>query len=268
VKNDDIQFSLLLPTRGRAPLVRRLFDSLVQMTADLRCLEVVLYIDEDDGQTQKISHPTLCLIKIVGRPRQTMGYMNRTCCDASHGRYVMLLNDDAVCRTEGWDARVLDAWHRFPDQVALVYGNDLDQSEAVPTFPILSRIVCEVLGEICPRGYRNLHIESHLLDIFRQLSKLGHNRICYLHDVVFEHMHPAVGKAPVDSTYVKKNQRADDLLFIALDQERAFRAKLLARHIEAGQRQAFDAAGETESKIRKPTRGRSALMARLRRLLS
>lgn len=249
MKNDDIQFSLLLPTRGRAPLVRRLFDSLVQTTADLRCLEVVLYIDEDDGQTQKISYPTLSLIKIVGRPRQTMGYMNRTCCDASHGRYVMLMNDDAVFRTPSWDTRVFEAAGCFPDQIALIYGNDLDQGEAVPTFPIVSRAVCEVLGEICPRGYQHLHIESHLLDIFKQLVRLGHKRICYLDDVIFEHMHYVVGKAAPDSTYAKKNQRLDDLLFIALDDERAFKAKLLARRIEADRNY-----HSAESYMRHPTR--------------
>jgi hypothetical protein len=145
----------------------------------------------------------------------------------------MLINDDVVFRTQGWDNRVVDAASRFADGIALVYGNDLDQGEAVPTFPIVSRSVCEVLGEICPRGYRNLHIESHLLDIFRQLARMGHNRIYYLQDVIFEHMHYAVGKAMPDSTSIKKDQRADDLLFIALDDERVNKAKLLAEHIEA-----------------------------------
>ncbi|HEV8725743.1 MAG TPA: hypothetical protein VGW77_34440 [Candidatus Binatia bacterium] len=229
-----VQISLLLPTRGRAALVRRLFDSLVQTTTDLRRLEVVLYIDEDDGESREISHPELSLIRIVGRPGETMGNMNRACYEASHGPYVMLINDDAVFRTVGWDTRVLEAASHFPDEIALLYGDDLDQGEAVPTFPIMSRTMCDVLGEICPRGYRNLHIESHLLDIFKQLARMGHDRIRYLHDVIVEHMHYVVGKAAVDATYIKKSQRDDDLLFIALDDERAFKAKLLAEHIEAG----------------------------------
>lgn len=233
MKNDGIQLSLLLPTRGRAPLVQRLFDSLVQTTADLQCLEVVLYIDEDDGETQKIFHPTLSLVKIVGRPGQTMGNMNRVCYESSRGSHVMLINDDLIFRTPHWDARVIETANRFADKIALIYGNDLDQGESVPTFPIVSRTVCDLLGEICPSGYRHLHIESHLLDIFKQLARLGHKRICYLEDVIFEHMHYVVGKAAVDSTYAKRNQRLDDLLFIALDDERAFKARLLARRIEA-----------------------------------
>jgi hypothetical protein len=233
VSKIDVHFSLLLPTRGRAPLVQRLFDSLVETTTELWKLEVVLYIDEDDADSEEISHPEISLVKVVGHPGETMGNMTRACYDASQGSYLVLMNDDAVFRTSDWDARVLEVAARFPDEIALIYGNDLDQGETVPTFPIVPRTVCDVLGEICPRGYRHLHIESHLLDIFNQLARLGHKRICYLDDVIFEHLHYVVGKAAIDSTYGKRNQRADDLLFIALDDERAFKAKLLAQYIEA-----------------------------------
>jgi hypothetical protein len=210
-----------------------LFESLVQTTSYLQQLEIVLYIDDDDPESLKIDHPVLSLVKIVGRAHTTMGNMNRACFDASRGRYVMLINDDVVFRTKGWDERVCEAATRFADEIALIYGNDLDQGEGVPTFPIVSRTVCDVLGEICPGGYQHLHIESHLLDIFQQLARLGYKRICYPPDVIFEHLHFAVGKAAFDSTYSKKNQRSDDVLFIALDDERAFKAKLLAQHIRA-----------------------------------
>jgi hypothetical protein len=258
--------SLLLPTRGRIALVQRLLESLIATTSDLRRLELVLYIDEDDPETGDICHPSLSLVKIIGRPGETMGNMNRVCYEASRGRYVMLINDDVIFRTKNWDSRVLQTANIFPDEIALVYGNDLDQGEAVPTFPIVSRRVCELLGGICPSGYRHLHIESHLLDIFRQLSRLGHKRICYMEDVIFEHMHYVVGKSALDATYVKKNQRLDDLLFIALDEERAFAAKILARTIEDGVRGHFTgvkhemmAAGDVNPK--------SGLVARIKRML-
>lgn len=229
----SIDFSLLLPTRGRIRLVQRLFDSVVATSNDLKHLEIVLYVDEDDRETRQISHSTLSVVKVIGRPGATMGRMNQACYEASHGRYVILMNDDVIFRTPAWDNQVLQAASHFPDGIALIYGNDLDQRKAVPTFPILPRAVCDLLGRVCPPGYRNLHIESHLLDIFRQLARLGHDRIRYLDTVVFEHMHHVLDKAPIDSTYRKKDQRADDLLFIALDDERAFQARLLARYIEA-----------------------------------
>ena len=226
-----VNISLLLPTRSRVALVYRLFDSLVRTTAELQGLEVVLYVDEDDPASQEISHPTLSLVKIVGTRGMAMGSMNRACYAASRGRYVMLINDDLLFRTHEWDIRILDTVRQFSDEIALIYGNDLDQEDAVPTFPILSRTTCDVLGEICPRAYLDLYIDVHLLDIFKQLRRLGHNRILYLSDVVFEHMHHVVGKATPEM-YYKKNQRADEILFIALDEQRFVKAKALAQYIE------------------------------------
>jgi hypothetical protein len=234
-RTSAVNISLLLPTRGRVALVHRLFDSLVGTTNNLRGLEVVLYVDEDDLASREISHAAFSLIKVVGPPGTSMGKMNRACYAASHGRYVMLINDDLVFQTANWDIRVLDAARHFPDEIALVYGNDLDQEDAVPTFPILSRTACHVLGEICPRAYLDLYIDVHLLDIFKQLRRLGHDRILYLKDVVFEHMHHVVGKASPEM-YYKKNQRADEILFIALNEERMFKAKLLSEYIETSRK--------------------------------
>lgn len=267
--NNSIEFSLLLPTRGRVALVQRLLDSIVATSSDVGRVEVVLYIDKDDSASQTLSHPVLSLAKIIRPPGTTMGKMNCACYEASHGRYVMLINDDLIFRTPYWDARVIKAFSQFPDDIALVYGNDLDQGRAVPTFPIVSRSVCEVLGEISPRGYRNLHIESHLLDIFKQLARLGHNRICYLDDVFFEHMHYAVGKASADATYIKKTQRADDLLFIALDDERAFKAKLLAEYIGARTSDPRESpVGQGGSSARAPEQRKGGLKSFLRRVWS
>jgi hypothetical protein len=91
--------------------------------------------------------------------------------------------------------------------------------------------VSDLIGGLCPRGYHNLHIESHLFDIFNQLSQLGEHRLVYLGDVVFEHMHYAVGKGTFDSTSVKRHKQSDDALFIALDQERSHQAMQLLQFI-------------------------------------
>jgi hypothetical protein len=230
-----MKISLLLPTRGRPQFAQRLLQSVVNTAGDIKDIEVVLFVDEDDPDSHTIAHPLLSIAKIVGAPGQTMGLMNNACAKASCGRYLMLINDDAVFRTRQWDRRIRESFAAFPDDVALVYGNDLDQGIVVPTFPVVSRVFCDVLGELCPQGYRNLHIESHLLDIFKELGRRNHHRICYLPDVVVEHMHHVLGKAALDATYRKKDQRRDDWLFIALDDDRALEARRLARYIEARQ---------------------------------
>jgi hypothetical protein len=228
------EISLVLPTRGRPALVSRLLESIVHTTAAPERLEVVALLDTDDDSRREIQWPDLGVERLLGPPGRTMGSMTRTGFEASRGRYVMLLNDDVVFRTAGWDVQVTAAFGQFADDIALVYGNDLDQGRARPTLPFLSRVVADLIGGVCPLSYHNLHIESHLFDIFRQLARLGQPRIVYLGDVVFEHMHCALGKSAVDSTSIKRDKQHDDVLFISLDGERRHLARRIARHIDSG----------------------------------
>jgi hypothetical protein len=233
---DIIDISLLVPTRGRPKLLQRLFDSLADTTSRLARIEIVLYIDDDDFPTHEVTHPSLQLIKLIKPAGEKMGRMNQMCYEASRGRFVMLMNDDVVFRTKTWDESVLDTFTRFPDGVALIYGNDLHRRESVATLPIVSRAVCEVLGGICPRDYLNVYIDVHMLDVFKKLAKLGYHRTVYLEDVIFEHMHHEAGKSLMDATYVKKNEQFDDLLFINLEDERWNQAKMLKRYIDTTQK--------------------------------
>ena len=69
------RISILLPTRERPHLVRRLFDSLAMRTDSLNDLEVILYLDDDDETSHDISEERFSVIKIIG-PRASMGAYN------------------------------------------------------------------------------------------------------------------------------------------------------------------------------------------------
>ena len=228
-----VKLSLLLPTRGRPGFVCEFLQSVISTAFDPQFVEVVVTIDQDDVESQAITcPPPLHMVKIVGSPGRPMGLMNQQCYQASSGCYVMLVNDDAVCRTNGWDALIYKTFSRFSDDIALVYGNDMDQGSHVPTFPILSRAACKAMGAICPVSYLNLHIESHIFDVFKQLRWLRHDRIVYLPDLVFEHLHHTLNKSVADQTSKKRDPRGDEWLFIALDDDRYRVANCLARIIE------------------------------------
>jgi len=136
----------------------------------------------------------------------------------------------------GWDEAVRSALECFADGVALVYGNDLHQGERVAAFPILPRPTCELIGSICPAGYVHDYIDVHILDIFLQLNRRGHDRVRYLPEVVFEHMHPEAGKGAPGVSYDGRSAAADEMLFIAWAEERKYLACRLAGHIQAGAR--------------------------------
>ena len=228
-----VKLSLLLPTRGRPDLVYGFLESILANACEPQFVEVVLTIDQDDVKSQAITcPPPLHMVKIVGSQGRPMGLMNQQCYEASSGRFVMLVNDDALCRTDGWDALIYKTFSRFPDDIALVYGNDMDQGSHVPTFPILSRAACQGMGGLCPVSYLNLHIESHIFDVFNQLKRLCHDRVVYLPNLVFEHLHHTLKKSVPDDTSKKQDPRSDEWLFIALDDDRYRVANHLARIIE------------------------------------
>ena len=226
LRNDVL--SLLLPVRGRPDCVARLFDSIVATASRPDRIEVVLFLDADDRASHALDHPGLSVRRCIGRSAK-MGAMTGACYAASRGDCVMLMNDDVVCRTPGWDAAVVEAINRFPDRIALVWCNDLFRGPALPCFPAFHRRAWELAGGLTPAEYNRDYIDAHLYDIFRKLKALGCNRLIYLHDVVLEHMHFEAGKAPMDATYVKPRDFADELAFIAWEEGRCIAAENLAR---------------------------------------
>lgn len=173
-------------------------------------------MDDDDLESQSLvfEHPIL-VKKIVG-PRTTMGVYNSKCLECSEGKIVILINDDIVFRTPGWDRILIDYDEHHPDKIYLGYINDLFKKEALGSFPMLSRKTCDILITPYPESYKGEHIDYHLFDIFKRLQKKGFDRFHYFEDVVFEHMHFSQGKASIDQTYLDRKKYEDDDVFLSL----------------------------------------------------
>jgi hypothetical protein len=195
-------------------------------------LEIILYVDEDDLASHDISHPELRIATHIG-PRTTMGKMVQTCYKKSKGSYIMLIGDDNVFRTDKWDTRVINAFDQFPDKIALVYGNDLNQEHRMCTAPFISRTFCELVDGICDESYPSEFIDTHIMDIFYKLRYWGKDRIVYLEELIIEHMHFVVGKAQIDKTYLEKTDTEKSRnIFFSLDPLRVEHAKKLVKHIK------------------------------------
>jgi len=59
------------------------------------------------------------------------------------------------------------------------------------------------------------------------MQHAGHDRIRYLEEVVFEHLHYRTGKAAMDETYTKRGRFDADSTFMALIGARRVAAKRL-----------------------------------------
>lgn len=244
------RISLLLPTRGRPALVARLFESIRAKTAHLARVEVVLCIDDDDVDSHGISDPRIKITKIIG-PRRSMGAYNTACLEKSEGDIAILINDDMVIRTDAWDNLVRQLDQRFDDKIYLGYGNDLYKGRNLCAFPILSRRCCKALTDPFPEAYQGAFIDYHLLDIFSRLQKAGHDRIVYLENLVFEHMHFRSGKAQNDATYQARNRFGDDGTFLLLRDTRSSAARFLLSRINGApiQKQSHPTSREPPSLI-------------------
>ena len=227
----NARISLLLPTRGRAELLRRFLESVLARSERPERVEVVVYADEDDPASHGFQVEGLEVSTLVG-PRASMGDYNTACLERSRGDIVVLANDDVVIQTRGWDRKLREMHAAMQDRVYLAYPNDLFKGRGLSAFPILSRTVCQLLGEPFPRAYRGAFIDYHLLDIFKRLEQHGHPRLIYLEDMVFEHMHYRTGKGDFDEIYGKRDRFGDDATFLRMRDERNAAAQRLLAAIE------------------------------------
>ena len=223
--------SLLMPTRGRRALAERFLESVAATTAVPDRVEVIFYADEDDPQSHELRVAGIAVSGIIG-PRASMGTYNSECLAKARGDIVILVNDDIVIRTQGWDEKVRAIDASFADKIYLAYGNDLFKGPRLCTFPILSRRTCDLLGDPFPAAYAGAFIDYHLLDIFRRLQHAGEDRVRYLPDIIFEHMHYRLGKAVKDATYQRRRRFDDDAVFIGLIETRRRAARALSGLIQ------------------------------------
>ena len=226
--------SIIVPTRKRSDSARQMLNSLARTIRHPERVEVVFVVDDDDVSYEGFVFTALPIRWIRVKAGLTMGGLNMAGYRISQGNYVMLLNDDVVVSTEGWDEIVLSAFRSFDDGIALIHVNDHLFKEKLCTFPFLTRDMCERMNGICPERYRRYRIDDHIYNIFNLLSVLGHNRILYLPDVVFAHHNFVMTTAGgVEYQPDPVIHAIDTELFDSLLEDRKRIAVELAGHIDA-----------------------------------
>src|ERR1022692_5035805 len=151
--------SFIIPTRGRPESLLRLCNSIRAATRHLELLEVVLVVDRDDEPSVRFQYEGLNIRKVEVAPGLAMGSLNIAGYRAATGKYLMLLNDDIVLQTPGWDEQVMEAFRNYSDGMVLVHVNETIFGARLCTFPFLPRAFCELAGGICPEEYLRYRIE-------------------------------------------------------------------------------------------------------------
>lgn len=200
-----MELLVITPSRGRPARLAEM----VEAVAATRWLDthVLAFVDDDDptlaGYAELAESRTDILTVRRGRRRSLTGWTNRAALEHALADdptlFLASLGDDHLPRTPGWDAELVGEIGKM-DGPGWAYGNDLLQGERIPTAWVQSTQLVKALGWMALPCCEHLCIDSAVYD-------LGHaaGRIAYRQDIVVEHMHPAVRKAPTDGTYREGN---------------------------------------------------------------
>lgn len=183
----------IVPTRGRndnAKEFARLFFE------NSKISELVFGLDEDDHQ----QYERLSNVKYEVNPRlKVNGTLNLLANKYCHKyEYLAFMGDDQRIRTPDWDETFYQELKKIP--FGLAYGDDLNQSERLPTSVVMDSRIVRILGYMSPPALVHLYIDNFWLDLGRRLKTLY-----YFPNIIIEHAHFSVGKAKMDQTYLESN---------------------------------------------------------------
>jgi len=179
--------SLILPSRGRPTELFECIYAINDMADNPELVEIIVIIDSDDATMTEWYGPQNCKI-VRCQPKIGMGMLNNAGAQASSGHYLVAMNDDCIVRTKSWDTHFRRTVARYKDEICLFWPNDTIFKERLSCFFGMPRKVYQLLGEFGPKELMKYAIDPYVYTVFLELRANGYDRLCYLDDVVFEHL--------------------------------------------------------------------------------
>jgi hypothetical protein len=109
-------------------------------------------------------------------------------------RSIAFFGDDHLIKNK-WEKQFLDYFDENKG-IGIAYGNDLLQFEKLPTAVCITSNIIEELGYMIPTQLQHMYADNFWLDLGRNT-----NSIKYFPEIIFEHLHPDIGKAVRDHQY-------------------------------------------------------------------
>jgi hypothetical protein len=175
--------SVLIPTRSRPKRFKSAVDSLLQTKTGK--VEILSYVDFDDPDLEAYENPT-----ILG-PRLTLSQSIKRLIEKASCGYMLLAADDIICKTKGWDEKMMDAMPK--DCIGIVYAHDGGQKNCNH---FMFHQKWYSLTGLFPDDFEHFGPDTY---VGKVADGLG--RKIFLKDVLIEHHHTKFGKAKSDLTY-------------------------------------------------------------------
>jgi hypothetical protein len=181
---------LIVPSLKRPQNADRLLKQVLQTTADVDNISVYFAVEYDDPTLPE--YPDGYTYQVVGGS-MVEALNEAASVESDNYDYLAFLGDDTLPH-EGWYEPVMTALKAQKNSI--VYGNDLIHGPGLPTSVFMDSSIVRTLGYMAPPNQKQLFVDNYW-------KALGDNlrTLTYLNDVIIEHLHPLVHKAPSDASY-------------------------------------------------------------------
>ena len=193
---------VITPTRGRAARLAEMKAGTLRTSRAQTDIAVAVDSDDPafDAYADLRTRADDRTIWYSGPRLSVSGWTNHVALEQMSGyRALMVLGDDHIPRTEGWDTALLAAIDGMGG-TGIAYGNDLLQGQALCTAAMMSSDIVAALGWMAHPGMKHYHIDNVWQDLGQDAGCLA-----YCPDVILEHCHPGNGKGTYDLTYTEES---------------------------------------------------------------
>ena len=197
-----MNISILVATRKRPKLLKRMFESAINTAKYSDKIEMSVYIDRDDEETLEYLKTLNDNVRVIIGDRIIMSDMWNKAYERATADILMGCADDLIFRSKDWDEKVINTFSQYEDKIVLVYPDDLIQRSRLATHLFLHRRWVETLGYFSPPYFSCDYADTWLDELANTIG-----RRIFLPDVIIEHMHFTVGKGEIDDTHKERMAR-------------------------------------------------------------
>lgn len=198
--------AILVPARERVEGLKRLIDSWKETNTGksklLFCfqdtdptLEEHIKLANELGEDNYIIRGNIgCVAKVNELYKHFKGFR----------AYLFGANDIAY-KTKDFDRTFIEQLDFFKNKhghdMHIMYGDDTIQHEKMPTHPLITSELLEIMGSFFPDGYmRHLYCDNAIMEI-----GIGANVLIYIPSIIMEHFHFIAKKSKLDRLYLESN---------------------------------------------------------------
>lgn len=181
MKND---FSIILNSRGRVPLLKNLISNIEKTTKFLDKTEVLIRIDDDDKESVEFAaENTKSYVKFfIDKRAASLNACLTFLAQQSSAEFVFQINDDCEILTQNWDEIILNKIQEYRSSKKIkdrilyvgVEDNSMDKTPGAKysSFCAISKKAIDVIGLIMYEEFVGLGGDSSIYRVYEAIDRV------------------------------------------------------------------------------------------------